>query len=564
MFCGECGEPNPDGKRFCAACGHRLTSTSGSQASGLNDVPTITSLPPGTLLANRYCIERLLGQGGMGQVYLARDQTLDIPVAVKTMSALLQHDAGAVERLKDEARAALQLAHPNIVRVNHFEDGESLKFLVMEYVEGETLARRVVRDKRLDEAEVRRIGIALCEALAHAHASSVLHRDVKPANVLLGARGAVKLADFGIARVARDSVSRLTGTVTAGTLMYMAPELVMGEKATPQGDLYGLGAVLYELLSGEPPFHTGDVSRQILEKAPDALPGVSRDLEATVLRLLAKRPEERFESAAAVRKELDGTAAAARAAEQARQEEEARRLEKAREAEKSSGARQNDDSGGETDGAALPGTLARPPSQSRQLTVIAAVSMSAAAVLILLLSGVFTHRVDPGGSAPAAPSEAASPAPSPGPPQPQQPQSAAAATVPATSPGAEPAVQAAPIAEQDEAGRSGVGNQAATPAMAPIRIGVGSGARLARPTKTKDAKPIYPDLAAAAHVEGVVIIEATIGPDGKVQDANILHSIPLLDQAALDAVRQWEFTPTTLDGVPVPVIMTVTVNFALK
>jgi len=342
MFCGECGAVNPDGKKFCVTCGEPLTPGVGRRVSdALDGAPTAaTTLTTGTVLLNRYLVKRLLGQGGMGQVYLAHDQTLrNLPVAIKTMSVLLQQDPQAVERLKDEALAAMQLAHPHIVRVNQFEDGATLKFLVMEYVEGETLAQRLAREKHLAEDEARRIGMALCDALEHAHGKGVLHRDVKPANVLIGADGTVKLADFGIARVARDSVSRLTGEWTSGTLIYMAPETVDGERPTPAADLYGLGAVLYELASGEPPFHLGDVAGQIRSKPPAPLTGVSEELNAIVLRLLAKRPNERFADAATLRAELDGSAARARAeaadrvrAEAARLEELARAREAAAEA----------------------------------------------------------------------------------------------------------------------------------------------------------------------------------------------------------------------------------------
>jgi serine/threonine-protein kinase len=346
VFCGKCGTSNPDDNTFCVRCGRSLApavplaagpsrGAPGGSLDGLDGQPTIHWLATGTRLINRYRIVRRLGRGGMGEAYLAEDDTLRLQVAIKTVAGLLADDAGAVERLKEEAKLAMQLAHPHIVRVNHFEDGASLKFLVMEYVEGETLAQRLAREKRLREDDVRSVGTALCEALAHAHGRQVLHRDVKMANVLLGKDGSIKLADFGIARVARDSVSRLTGGVTSGTLLYMAPEQVMGDPATVRSDLYSLGAVLYELLSGQPPFHTGAIERQILEKPPQPLAEVSDELNALVLGLLSKRSEEGAASAQAVRDELDGTAPRRRAdaarereaaeAEAQRREEQRRR-----------------------------------------------------------------------------------------------------------------------------------------------------------------------------------------------------------------------------------------------
>jgi len=240
MFCTRCGTANTETAVFCARCGQALAPPppGSPPGDGLDFAPTETGLAVGALLANRYRVVRLLGQGGMGQVYLAHDENLrGKPVAIKTLSAVLARDPQAAERLKDEALAAIDLAHSNIVRVNHFEDGGPVKFLVMEYVEGESLKDRLGRENRLPEDEVRRIGIALCGALAHAHEKSVLHRDVKPANVLPGKDGSVKPADFGIARVSRDSVSRLTGVVTSGTLLYMAPEQVRGKPATALSDL---------------------------------------------------------------------------------------------------------------------------------------------------------------------------------------------------------------------------------------------------------------------------------------------------------------------------------------
>lgn len=320
MFCSQCGLPVPDDARFCAGCGRTVgagTPIPGHPPSpaippvtpapdALGATPTAVGLTPGALLLSRYRIVRLLGRGGMGEVYLAEDVKLTMPVAVKTVSGALAQDPGAVARLKEEAKLAMRLAHPHVVRVNHFEDRPPLTFLVMEYVEGESLAHRLARERRLGEAEASRIGVALCEGLAHAHEKGVLHRDLKPANVLLGKDGSVKLADFGIARVARDSVSRLTGVQTSGTLLYMAPEQVLGQRATAASDLYGLGALLYEVLAGDPPFHTGDLTYQILHQAPNPLTDATEQVGALVQRLLAKDPAER-PAAAAVRATLART-----------------------------------------------------------------------------------------------------------------------------------------------------------------------------------------------------------------------------------------------------------------
>lgn len=259
----------------------------------------------GLVLLNRYQIRRELGIGGMGRVYLAADETLGTVVAIKVLRDLLSRDPGSVQRLKKEARLAMQLSHPNIVRVHDYHEAEIIKFLVMEYVEGETLAHRVARETTLSEAEARRMAIAICQGLEHAHEKRIIHRDLKPGNILLGKDGAIKIADFGIARVCRDSMSRLTSQLDSGTLTYMSPEQLMGE-STEQSDVYSLGVILYELLSGEVPFHSGDIQAQIKEKYPKPLADVSAEMNSIVLKCLVKLPEGRPAGVRGLREYLDG------------------------------------------------------------------------------------------------------------------------------------------------------------------------------------------------------------------------------------------------------------------
>jgi serine/threonine protein kinase len=296
MFCSYCRAMNPEDAVFCSDCGRDITLSSGKRSTPgpLESEQTDLGLVIGSLLSERYRIQKIIGVGGMGRVYLGEDEKLKMPVAIKVMREILSRDPGSVARLMAEAKHAMQLAHANIIRVHNFEDDGIVKFLVMEYVEGETLAHRVASLGKLSEDETRRIGIAICHGLAHAHEKRVIHRDLKPANVLLGKDGSIKIADFGIARACRDSVSRLTSQKDdSGTLSYMSPEQMMGE-SSEASDIYSLGAVLYELLSGEPPFHTGDISAQIREKPPRPLEGVSLELNAIVLRCLEKNPEARY------------------------------------------------------------------------------------------------------------------------------------------------------------------------------------------------------------------------------------------------------------------------------
>ena len=258
----------------------------------------------GATLENRYRIESLLGRGGMGAVYRARDLTLNRDVAVKLVeNANLDLEARA--RLLREARAAASLNHPRVVAVHDAGEAGGVPFIVMELVPGGSL--RSVGP--LDLTQTIAVGLQLCEALAHAHDKGIVHRDLKPENVLVtphGNRLSIKLADLGLALSARDSRFTQTG-VFLGTATYMAPEQAMGGAIDGRADLYALGAVLYELVSGRPPFPGDDpiavVSQHI--HAPVVPPSTHRPdlppaLDGLILKLLAKRPEDRFATATEV------------------------------------------------------------------------------------------------------------------------------------------------------------------------------------------------------------------------------------------------------------------------
>jgi eukaryotic-like serine/threonine-protein kinase len=248
---------------------------------------------------SRYRRERLLGAGGMATVELARDEELGRAVAVKTLHAGLAADDTFRERFLRESRLAARLSHPNIVHV--FDAGADERgepYLVMEYVEGESLAQLLERRHRLPPAEAVRLAAQAAAGIAHAHAAGLVHRDVKPHNLLVAADGTVKVADFGIARAAQDARLTETGTVL-GTAAYLAPEQAAGEEATAASDVYGLGACLYEALAGRPPHEVRSLTdlaakqqepiRPVRELAPAVPPGV----EQLVMRCLAREPELR-------------------------------------------------------------------------------------------------------------------------------------------------------------------------------------------------------------------------------------------------------------------------------
>jgi eukaryotic-like serine/threonine-protein kinase len=226
------------------------------------------------LLAERYRIERRLGLGGMAVVHLARDTLLDRPVAVKLLADRYGGDEELRERFLREGRFAARLSHPHVVGVFDTGEAEGQPYLVLEYVEGASLAEELARRGRFPVTEVVELGRQACAGLAHAHAAGLVHRDVKPQNLLLRSDGVLKVADFGIAR-ATDGGATLTQAGTLlGTASYMAPEVAEGAPATAAADVYSLGAVLYELLTGVPPRQVetlADLVRPEPIDPPDAL-----------------------------------------------------------------------------------------------------------------------------------------------------------------------------------------------------------------------------------------------------------------------------------------------------
>jgi len=269
------------------------------------------TLKAGDLLAERFRLDSPLGQGAMGRVWLAHDTHLnDDPVACKLMSGAFSQDRRAVAYLKREVLLTRRLRHPNIVGVYTFWDVEGMRFITMEYVPGRNLSDILsAHDEPFSLEEVQPWVRQVSQALDYAHEQGVLHRDVKPANVLLGDDAMVRLADFGIARTLSDMKNRLTGGVTCGTVMFMSPEQLLGESVGTRSDLYSLAASVYELLAGSPPFYTGSIVAQIQSKPVPRIHHLSDEANAALLRALSKSPDERHPSCAAFCEDL---AAAAR------------------------------------------------------------------------------------------------------------------------------------------------------------------------------------------------------------------------------------------------------------
>lgn len=271
-------------------------------------------------ILNRYRLIERLASGGSAEVWRAHDERLNRPVAVKRLHAHLLPDVASRRRLAAEARAAAALSHPAVVGVYDVDiEGES-PVLVMELVEGESLADRLAREGPLEPAVAARIGAELGDALFHAHQQGVIHRDVKPGNVLLGRDGRVRLVDFGIAHSLAASAERLTMTGTVvGTLRSMAPEQLAAGAITPRTDLYGLGAVLHESLTGRSPYPSSTplMLAEAQRRGPPQLEGVDPALAAVTAACLAYDPSDRPLHAGAVagalRDWIDGDARAAAA-----------------------------------------------------------------------------------------------------------------------------------------------------------------------------------------------------------------------------------------------------------
>jgi eukaryotic-like serine/threonine-protein kinase len=274
----------------------------------------------GDVIAGRYTLQELVGAGGMSSVYRAHDELLDRHVALKILHPTYREDEDTVERFRREARAVARLSHPNVVTVIDRGEEDGHQFIVFEYVDGVTLKDHLARQGPLPVEEAVGIAVDVGEALAYAHAQGIVHRDVKPQNVIMNGDGAPKVTDFGIARsVDVDKGVTQTGTVV-GTGDYIAPEQASGEPVVPASDVYGLGCVLFELLTGSPPFSgTGfvDVAMQhihapvpsVRERRADVPPRVA----AAVERALAKDPADRFESMDAFVAELRASLARPRA-----------------------------------------------------------------------------------------------------------------------------------------------------------------------------------------------------------------------------------------------------------
>ncbi len=293
-----------------------------SEPPNLDSDLTFRGLQEGETVFERYTLAKIIGRGGMGIVWLARDEKLGRDVALKFLPEFFVHDRFAVDQLKRETNRCLGLTHEGIVRIYDFleDPPRSRAAISMEYIAGSNLSDlRLERPHRcFGVEELGPVVLQVCEALHYAHQrAQIVHRDIKPANLLLGSRGEVKITDFGIAHSLADSASRVSAefSASAGTLSYMSPQQALGERPSPADDVYALGATLYDLLTGRPPFHSGNVYAQLKEVTAPPMtvrraefgvpdPGLPPEWDETIRACLEKAPERRPQSAMEVAQRL--------------------------------------------------------------------------------------------------------------------------------------------------------------------------------------------------------------------------------------------------------------------
>jgi serine/threonine protein kinase len=272
---------------------------------------TIRDFSGGQKVFNRYTLIKTLGRGGMGVVWLARDEELERNVALKFLPELIVHDRAVLGDMKRETRRSLDLTHKNIVRIYDFVHSDQSGCISMEYIDGDTLSnlRADKPHKVFEPHELADWTSQLCDALDYAHNHArIIHRDLKPANLMVNQRGDLKISDFGISRSLSDSVSMLTMEQgRSGTLVFMSPQQLDGERGTPLDDVYSFGATMFELITSKPPFSSGNIDRQIREKIPPLMADRRKDLEVegeliddvwekTIAACLAKDPARRPQS----------------------------------------------------------------------------------------------------------------------------------------------------------------------------------------------------------------------------------------------------------------------------
>src|SRR6202451_2700538 len=310
IICPHCKTANPDFRETCSKCSQPLPIAD-SETIQMVDPTTITL---GSDFGPRYRIDALLGQGGMGRVYKAYDKELNRTVAIKVVRQGVMGEADALNRFKQELVLASKISHKNILRIHDLGEVDGMKFITMAYVEGQDLHQIIKANPKLPLERALKFATQLAGALAAAHAEDVVHRDLKPQNILLDKNDQVYIADFGLAKSYAAGAVGMTQTgAFLGTPRYMSPEQVEGKPTDGRSDLYAFGLILYEMVAGDVPF-TGEstlkVMYQRLQERPkspkSANPSIPTWLERVIMRCLEKDPEDRYQNAYEILADLQG------------------------------------------------------------------------------------------------------------------------------------------------------------------------------------------------------------------------------------------------------------------
>jgi serine/threonine protein kinase len=316
-FCTECGKDIFDEAKFCPNCGTpQMTvevsdpgnsNTLKANVSKLYGAVNLDRLPEGYVINDRYEVKEKLGQGGFAAVYRVYDRNVETDKALKVFIDAFSNDKEAVEDLRREGKIMMNLTHERIVRIFDVHTTGSIKYIDMEYVDGKSLAeyKLTFPDRKVPEETVLELGKKIAEGLSYAHGKRVIHKDLKPQNILVKEDGEIKITDFGISDCIRSSMSRVANTTSSGTLLYMAPEQIKGEDVGKEADIYSFGVLMYELLSGNPPFYRGAVEYQIFNEQPAILSHVSKDLNDIIIRCLEKEYGRRYGDGKEMKAALD-------------------------------------------------------------------------------------------------------------------------------------------------------------------------------------------------------------------------------------------------------------------
>lgn len=312
MKCPKCDAVNPDIQKFCGECGTQMGLAEDIQAVPTKTIEApIEELTTGSIFAGRYKIVTELGRGGMGKVYRAVDQKIDEEIAIKLIKPEIAADSQTIERFGNELKMARKIAHRNVCKMYYLGEEKGAHFITMEYVPGEDLKSMIRMSGQLSTGMAIKVAKQVCDGLIEAHRLGVIHRDLKPNNIMIDRAGEARIMDFGIARLLK--AKGITGAgIMIGTPEYMSPEQVEGKEVDMRSDIYSLGVILYEMVTGRIPFE-GDTPFTIGMKHKGETPQdpkkwnaqIPDDLNALILKCLAKEKDQRYQSAGEVRSELE-------------------------------------------------------------------------------------------------------------------------------------------------------------------------------------------------------------------------------------------------------------------